>query len=117
MLDAKIRPGGIIQILMLTGLLLSACACAKDISELHELVISFEDPKMTSEDLAFYLLTHNYNAKPMEGYVELQANGITTSSSPTAISRDYATFLPSMHPVNETNNKDKMIRVSLCLKT
>ena len=41
MLDAKIRPGGIIQILMLTGLLLSACACAKDISELHELVNLF----------------------------------------------------------------------------
>lgn len=76
-MNGKIRPGGIILILMLTGLLLSACACAKDISELHELVISFEDPKMTSEDLAFYLLTHNYNAKPMEGYVELQASGIT----------------------------------------
>ncbi|MBN1235421.1 MAG: hypothetical protein JW999_05140 [Methanotrichaceae archaeon] len=75
-MNAKIRPGSIILILMLTGLLLSACAIAKDISQLHELIISFEDPKMTAEDLAFYLVTHNYNAKPMEGYVELQTNGM-----------------------------------------
>lgn len=66
-----------IMILILAGLLLSSCASANDISELHELVLSFEDSKITATDLAFYLITHNYDAKPMQGYVELQANGMT----------------------------------------
>ena len=57
MIYEKIRPGGIILILILTGLLLSACASAKDISELNQLIFSFEDPKMTAEDLAFYLVS------------------------------------------------------------
>ena len=44
MISEKIRPGWIILILVLAGLQLSACASAKDISELNQIIFSFEDP-------------------------------------------------------------------------
>ncbi len=52
-----------------------ASASGNDISELRKRIVSFEDPKITCQDLAFYLLTHNYDANPMDGYVELRLNG------------------------------------------
>ena len=39
------------------------------------LVFSFDDPKMTVQDLAFYLVTHNYDASPRDDYVELKFDG------------------------------------------
>jgi hypothetical protein len=30
---------------------------------------------MDTQDLAFFLATHNYNAVPRDGYVELNLNG------------------------------------------
>jgi len=75
MIYETVRPRSIILILIFTGLLLTACASAKDASELNQLIFSFEDPRMTAEDLAFYLVSHNYDAKPVGGYVELQQNG------------------------------------------
>jgi hypothetical protein len=40
-------------------------------SRLFDLIISFDDPKMTVNDLAFYLKTHNFEATPMGTYVKL----------------------------------------------
>lgn len=40
-------------------------------SDITKLLISFDDPKMTVTDLAFYLETHNFKATPMGSYVEL----------------------------------------------
>lgn len=54
---------------------LTASASGNDISELRKSVFSFEDPKITVQDLAFFLATHNYDATPRDGYVELQLNG------------------------------------------
>lgn len=42
-----------------------------NISRLNDLVTSFDDPKMTVDDLAFYLETHSFKATPMGTYVEL----------------------------------------------
>jgi hypothetical protein len=75
MIFEKIRPGCVILILIIAGLQLSACASAKAISELNQLIFSFEDPRITAEDLAFYLVSHNFDARPVGGYVELQENG------------------------------------------
>ena len=32
---------------------------------------------MSVQDLAFYLVTHNYDAAPRGGYVELQLDGVS----------------------------------------
>jgi hypothetical protein len=77
MIYETVRPRRIILTLILTGLLLSACASAEDSSKINQIIFSFEDPRMTAEDLAFYLVSHNYDAKPVGGYVELQESGKT----------------------------------------
>ena len=54
----------------------TASAIGEDISDLKNLISSNEDTRMNSQDLAFFLATHNYNAVPRDGYVELNLNGI-----------------------------------------
>jgi len=75
MINAKAISGYIILISLVLGILHVACASADEISQIRTLVTSFDDPKMSANDLAFYLITHNYDAKPVDGYVELQADG------------------------------------------
>ena len=74
-INSKIRVRFIIPIFILIGLLHTALASGNDISELRERLFSFEDSKITVQDLAFYLVTHNYDALPRDGYVELQLDG------------------------------------------
>lgn len=75
MINPKIRVRGIILIFILIGLLQTAYASGNDISELREYISAFDDPKMTVQDLAFYLLTHNFDATPVGDYVELRLGG------------------------------------------
>jgi len=74
-INSKIWVRFVIQIFILIGLLHTALASGNDISVLRASVLSFEDSKMTVQDLAFYLVTHNYDAVPRDGYVELQLDG------------------------------------------
>ena len=53
----------------------TASAVGEDISDLKKLISGNEDTRMNSRDLAFFLVTHNYNAVPRDGYVELNLNG------------------------------------------
>jgi predicted transcriptional regulator len=53
----------------------TASAMSEDISDLEKLISGNEDTRMNSQDLAFFLVTHNYNALPKDGYVELNLNG------------------------------------------
>jgi hypothetical protein len=46
-------------------------ATKNTISELKSTISSFDDPRMNAEDLAFYLVTHEFDAQPKEGYVEV----------------------------------------------
>ena len=73
--NSKIRVRFIIPIFILICLLHTASASGSDISELRDRLFSFEDSKITVQDLAFYLVTHNYDAIPRDGYVELQLDG------------------------------------------
>ena len=54
----------------------TASAIGEDISDLKNLISGNEDARMNSQDLAFFLATHNYSAVPRDGYVELNMNGI-----------------------------------------
>ena len=54
----------------------TASVIGEDISDLKNLISGNEDTRMNSQDLAFFLATHNYNAVPRDGYVDLNMNGI-----------------------------------------
>jgi hypothetical protein len=65
----------IIAICIIMVSLNTASASGEDISDLNEIIANNEDTRMDSQDLAFFLATHNYNAMPRDGYVELNLNG------------------------------------------
>jgi len=53
----------------------SASASSDDILNLKKLISSSNDQKMNAQDLAFFLATHNYDATPKNGYVEIKLDG------------------------------------------
>lgn len=65
----------IIAICIIMVSLNTASASGEGISDLNEIIANNEDTRMDSQDLAFFLATHNYNAMPRDGYVELNLNG------------------------------------------
>ena len=68
--------GAIISACILIISLNCASAQGENISDLKKLISSNEDTRMNSQDLAFFLATHNYNAEPKDSYVELNLNGM-----------------------------------------
>jgi len=53
----------------------TAFAASNDISNLKNIISSSNDHKMNSQDLAFFLATHNYDATPRGSYVEVRLDG------------------------------------------
>jgi len=66
----------IMAVCILMAFMNTAFAMGEDISDLKKLISGNEDTRMDSQDLAFFLATHNYDAMPRDGYVELNLNGI-----------------------------------------
>lgn len=60
---------GLIAVYLLTGL---AFGEGENITSLTGLVTSFDDPGMNSRDLAFFLVTHNFDATPVGNHVEVK---------------------------------------------
>ena len=60
---------------ILMAVMNTASAMGEGISDLKKFISDNEDTRMNSRDLAFFLVTHNYNAAPRDGYVELNLNG------------------------------------------
>jgi hypothetical protein len=52
--------------------------------DLTEMISQYHDIHMTVEDLAFFLATHNYNATPKEGYVQVTINGTIYEAVPNS---------------------------------
>lgn len=49
-----------------------AVSASKDtLTDLKSAISSFDDPHMDADDLAFYLATHDFDAKPKGSYVEV----------------------------------------------
>ena len=63
----------IVSILMLS--LSTASAASDDILNLKKVISASNDPEMSTQDLAFFLATHNYDVTPKDGYVELRLDG------------------------------------------
>lgn len=60
--------------LALISIMLAAptVSASKDtITDLKSVISSFDDPHMDADDLAFYLVTHDFDAKPKGSYVEV----------------------------------------------
>jgi hypothetical protein len=51
---------------------------------LKEVISQYQDTHMKVEDLAFLLATHNYNAIPKEGYVQVIVDGTVYSAVPNS---------------------------------
>ena len=63
-------------ILIVFVLALPTVSASRDsLSDLKSSISSFDDPRMNSEDLAFYLATHDFDATPKDGYVEVDLAG------------------------------------------
>lgn len=52
------------------------------ITELKSTISSFDDPRMNAEDLAFYLVTHEFDAQPKGDYVEVGLQDRTCKLTP-----------------------------------
>jgi hypothetical protein len=55
---------------------------AEESTELSKLISQNEDTHMTPNDLAFFLVTHNYDATPKDGYVQVKIDGIICNVMP-----------------------------------
>jgi hypothetical protein len=51
---------------------------------LKEVISQCHDTHMTVEDLAFFLATHNYNATPKAGYVQVIIDGTVYRAVPNS---------------------------------
>lgn len=99
MANAKKRIGFVILAFILIGMLHFASASENDLTELNRLIFSFDDPKITVPDLAFFLLTHNLNAKPVGDYVELDLNGAIYKLIPNGGKPGLCDILPVDSPL------------------
>jgi len=66
-----------VTVLILAGMMLAmpASASSSSLSDLKTQISSFDDSRMNAQDLAFYLASHDFDAKPKGGYVEVDLGG------------------------------------------
>lgn len=65
------------SILLASLFLASVSSSAADSSKLMELISENDDSFITVTDLAFFLATHDFDATPRGGYVEVQIDDTT----------------------------------------
>jgi len=65
----------IIIILILSQSLIALSSSAADNSALMTLISQNEDPRMGVKDLAFFLVTHDFDAYPKKDHVEVNIDG------------------------------------------
>jgi hypothetical protein len=53
----------------------TASASSDNLSDLMSSISAFDDPRMDAGDLAFYLVTHGFNATPNGSYIEVDLGG------------------------------------------
>lgn len=61
--------------------------------ELTKLISQSYDDRMTINDLAFFLATHNYDATPKDGYVQVKIDGTIYRVVPNNANSGVAEFL------------------------
>ena len=71
-----------ICLVSLAIMLVPVSASNASISDLKSTVSAFEDARMNAEDLAFYLATHDFDARPNGGHVEVNLGGSICKLTP-----------------------------------
>jgi hypothetical protein len=69
------------------AVIVTACPAFGAVAEnqnLKEVISQCHDNHMTVEDLAFFLATHNYNATPKDGYVQVTIDGTIYRAIPNS---------------------------------
>jgi hypothetical protein len=61
-----------------------AFGAVADSHDLTKTISQYHDTHMTIEDLAFFLATHNYNATPKNGYVQVTIDGTIYKAVPNS---------------------------------
>jgi hypothetical protein len=64
-----------ITLIIIMMALPTVSASGDSLSDLRSLISGFNDPNINSEDLAFYIATHGFDATPKGGYVEVDLAG------------------------------------------
>lgn len=59
-----------------------ASASNASLSDLKSTISTFDDPHMDVQDLAFYLATHDFDAKPKDSYVDVDLAGCVCKLTP-----------------------------------
>jgi hypothetical protein len=57
-------------------------ASSDSLSDLKSSISGFEDPHMSAQDLAFFLVSHGFDATPKGGFVEVDLGGRTYKLTP-----------------------------------
>lgn len=70
----------------------AAAALDASLSDLQNLISSFDDSHMDAQDLAYYLATHGFDARPVGGYVEVNLGGSICKLTPNGIEPGLANF-------------------------
>ena len=72
----------VIGLILTTMILAMPPASASSLSDLKSQVSSFNDPHITTNDLAFYLSSHGYDATPKGNVVEVNLGSNTYKLTP-----------------------------------
>jgi hypothetical protein len=75
MMMRQIAPSLIVALVCVAFAPASSASGAVASTELSKLISQNEDAHMTAEDLAFFLATHNYDATPKDGFVQVKIDG------------------------------------------
>jgi hypothetical protein len=57
-------------------------ASSDSLSDLKSSISGFDDPRMSAQDLAFFLVSHGFDATPKGGFVEVDLGGHTCKLTP-----------------------------------
>ena len=68
----QIVPSLLAALICVTFAPVSYASVVAESTELSKLISQSEDTNMTPNDLAFFLATHNYDATPKNGYVQVK---------------------------------------------
>lgn len=80
----------IIGVVILAWALLAASPQAEETNDLWYLISSYEDTKMTTDDLATFLTAHGYQASPQGNYVTASVSGKKLYLKPNGASQGLA---------------------------
>jgi hypothetical protein len=76
----------------------NANASSDALSDLNSSISSFDDSRMDTQDLAFYLVTHGFDVTPKDGYVEANLGGKIYKLTPNGKAPGLASIMALIAP-------------------